>query len=247
MCLIIVKPPDKHITRKELSKGFLENSDGIGFMFVADRLIVKKGFTSFRDFYKGFRNCEREHPNTLFAVHFRLATHGDKHAIDMMHPFVVNDVGVMHNGILSKYCTPKNSTMSDTALFCEKVIAGLPAGWLANTAILTLLENYAKEEHSKFVFMSKEHYCIINESAGEWKDGCWFSNKQYSFGFTRAYFGKYTYDEYETEDEKEEGILLCDVCQCVVDPTEARVIEDATLCLDCQTVFKQDRWDIATL
>lgn len=241
MCLIIVKPPDQHITRKELSKGFIENSDGIGFMFVTDKLIVKKGFASFRDFYKGFRGCEREHPNTLFAIHFRLATHGVK-TVEMTHPFIVNDVGVMHNGILSEYTKDKESPISDTALFCQKVITGLPAGWVANTAILTLLENYAKAEYSKFVFMSKEHYCIINESAGEWKDGCWFSNKQYSFGFTKGYFGKYAYDEYETEGEKEEGILRCDVCQCVVDPAEARIIEDATLCLDCQIVFRQDKW-----
>ena len=180
MCVIIYKPSKATITKKTLSGCWQDNPDSGGFMFADnDKLNVIKGFLSFRKFYKRYRECERKYPDSNFVIHFRIATHG-KIDYANSHPFYVGkNVGFAHNGVLGCMTDllPTSGNKSDTNLFCENVLKKLPSGFLKKQEYQILLESLAKQEYSKFVFMTNKGTChIFNEDAGTWKNGCWFSS-----------------------------------------------------------------------
>jgi glutamine amidotransferase len=147
----------------------------------ADKGVLKiiKGFKSFEKFYRKYRRYENEYPESDFVIHFRIATHGDISQTNC-HPFYVNqNVGFAHNGILSCVEVPKNSVLSDTQIFCRQVLKTFPTDFLNRPEYRKLLKFIAEKENSKFVFMTNENdICICNESAGEWIDGCWYSNRE---------------------------------------------------------------------
>lgn len=216
MCVIIYKPKKATLTKKTLKKCWQSNPDSGGFMFSHNGILrIEKGFTAFRIMYQKFRECERRY-NENFVLHFRIATHG-KINKDNSHPFFVdNKIGFAHNGILD--CVAKHKDKSDTMIFNENVLQKLPINFLTETPYQIMLESVAKQQRSKFAFLTNRGVChIFNESAGEWKNGSWFSNMlwDYSadFGFSsytkKSY--KYDYTKYTTEIQSE-----CVWCGCYI-------------------------------
>lgn len=173
MCQIIYKPNNATITKNELRQCWIENSDGAGFMFSENnKLIVQKGYMSFRSFWKAIKL----NLNKTLVMHFRFSTHGPKNP-DNTHPFLINEsLAVCHNGIFSEMGKIKDG-FSDTAHFVKNVLMQLPINFLDNIGIKCIIEEYCIKEHSKLVFMDhKSDVTILNEAAGQWQDGKWFSS-----------------------------------------------------------------------
>ena len=216
MCLIVLKPADEHATRKDLRDGYSKNPDGSGFMYCqSGRVIIQKGFTSFKSFYTALREAEKICANSHFVIHFRLATSGKQNK-QATHPFFVRHgkIGFVHNGILSG---KGNAKYSDTQKYNHFVLKNLPEDFLYNTAIMWLIENYAKKEHSKFVFLDDSgEYFVVNEKSGHWKDGCWFSS-----GGSMFDYDGYTWSE-------------CDICSGYFPNSDMILENDSSLiCKDC--------------
>jgi predicted glutamine amidotransferase len=136
MCVAIVKKQGVPLpSRKALYNCFISNPHGAGYMFVDNgKLHIKKGFMTFKSFYKSFMNEGFTEKDNLL-IHFRIATHG---LVDggNCHPFPITSkitsmrktdnlfegYGLIHNGIFDydkkfyKRFDPTNIA-SDTMLF----------------------------------------------------------------------------------------------------------------------------------
>ena len=195
MCLAVYKPKGTTLSDIELRAGWAANPDGAGMMWASGgELFVKKGYMKLKVFIAAFRRYEALYPSSDFVLHFRFCTHGTKGAHNT-HPFRIRDLGYVHNGILSGYNDP---VKSDTALFAERILAELPSGFLGQPGIVKLLGSVAKESGSKFVFLDNfGKVTILNEEAGEWVNGVWYSVKS-PLSIMDAtydlYAGAYTYD-----------------------------------------------------
>ncbi len=178
MCLIIVKPPNVTIPHAELVRGFSSNGDGAGLMYSKDGVlfIIKDIFDSFINFKKIYDEAVKISNNGPIVVHFRIATSGQKDKLNC-HPFCVNEkLGLAHNGFFSEMSS-RAEPLSDTALFSQ-LLGSLPENFIEEEPLLFLVQDFIKEERSKVVFMSNlGKFTIVNELGGDWKKGCWYSNK----------------------------------------------------------------------
>ena len=173
MCIAIMKSANKKINKATLRRCYDANPDGAGFMYAEDKqLHVKKGYFTFKEFYKEYR----PHGDKQVLIHFRIKTHGpiDK---DNCHPFLVNSgLGFIHNGIISGY---GSNTKSDTIEFNESILQKIVAkhgnNSLFDDPMVELIENVIG--YSKLVFLDRHgNYTIMNENKGNWNDGVWYSN-----------------------------------------------------------------------
>jgi glutamine amidotransferase len=183
MCLAIYKPSKVSIDWDALEEGFRCNSHGAGFVTVhGGKLTISKGFFTFDAFRAAYLPYERMQA----AIHFRLATHGEKDAGNC-HPFPVTDeIAMIHNGVLP-IDTSDDKSRSDTWHYVEYVLKPLAAesrSFYSHSSIKFLGE--AAISGSKFVFLRADgDWTIWNQDEGHWADDVWFSNKSYqkSFGF----------------------------------------------------------------
>ena len=184
---------------------------------VNGNLNVIKGFMYFRMFYKAFRLHERLHPNSLFVLHFRQATHGAS-IPDNCHPFFVNpNLAMVHNGILLNM---GSKDVSDTLMFVTNILQKLEDRFLDNPKILEAIEKYAVESGSKFVFLDNAgKLTICNEKAGEWEKDIWYSNKWHGFtsiysGYNSEYYGAYNQQNYLDYNNNQSIITYKKECFC---------------------------------
>ena len=174
MCIAISKPADVIISRETLSQCFKSNPDGAGFMYGTGKKVkIRKGFFDFESFYAAYQ----PHENKALLIHFRIKTHGAVE-VSNCHPFYVTDeVGFIHNGIISKH--GGNVNKSDTRDFNERVLRPLVKSFgttiIHSPQIQPLIESYIG--YSKLAFMDKDgNTTIYNESMGNYDNGVWFSN-----------------------------------------------------------------------
>lgn len=161
-----------------MQEAFRFNNDGAGFMYSdSEKLIIDKGYFGFRKFYKAVRKAEREHPDSVFVLHFRIATHG-RTDIYNCHPFYVHkNLGFCHNGIMQVL---GNSWLSDSADFVFNYLYRLPHDFISRPEISSIIETIALRSGSKFAFLDNVgKYYIANESTGHWKENVWYSNYGY--------------------------------------------------------------------
>ena len=176
MCIAIMKSESKKINKATLQRCYNANPDGAGFMYAEDKkLTVKKGYFTFKDFYKEYK----PHENKQVLLHFRIKTHGP---IDKKncHPFLVNNgLGFIHNGIISGYGDNKESdTIAFNNAILKKLVAKHGNNSLFDDPMVELIENVIG--YSKLVFLDRHgNYKIMNEDKGEWKDGIWYSNSSW--------------------------------------------------------------------
>ena len=211
MCIIAVKTPESHITKRALHTAWGSNPDGGGFAYTYhNTLVVEKGFFVFRKFYKALRLAEEKAPDSNFLIHMRIASSGDVNG-PMTHPFLVhNRLAFAHNGVLSIEI-PENSKLSDTAIFCESVLKRLPKYFLEKSEFSVMLEMLAKGNFSKFVFLSASNVVtIFNESIGHWLNGIWYSNDSYT---TRKSYSPVLYAGYGLSGDADvDERIQCDYC-----------------------------------
>lgn len=197
MCIAIIKTKDGTISDDILKTCFKNNPDGSGFAWTeSNQLYIIKGIFDVDTFINTYHDIESKADSNIL-IHCRISTSGliDK---DNSHPHVVNDSTVLiHNGVLD-IKVPKDSKKSDTVLFIEKYLRDLPVDFVYNKAILRLIENRIGY-NNKFVFLnSNGDYFILNEDAGEWVNGVWYSNDSYQprlFTYTKSYKSYGMYDD----------------------------------------------------
>jgi hypothetical protein len=93
------------------------------------------------------------------------------------------------------YDVPTSKDYSDTYMFNEVVLKNFTEGFEYNEIILDMLEGFIGG--SKLVLLnSNNDFAIVNEKAGHWANGCWFSNGSYKYvsnyvdyGGTKVYRG----------------------------------------------------------
>ena len=176
MCIAIMKSENKKISKTTLQRCYESNPDGAGFMFAADKkLTVKKGYFTFKEFYKDYK----PHENKQVLLHFRIKTHGpiDK---NNCHPFLVNSgLGFIHNGIISGYGDNKQSdTIDFNKSILQKIVSKHGNMGLFDDPMVELIENVIG--YSKLVFLDRHgNYRIMNEDKGHWNNGVWYSNNSY--------------------------------------------------------------------
>lgn len=213
ICIAILKLPDANITKRVLKNCWQGNKDGGGLMYVDDEnhLIIEKGFFGFRRIYRRIRYVERIYPKSKIVIHFRIATSGIISEY-CCHPFsVTNDIGFVHNGILSGM---GNAHISDTQEFNFSVLKKLPKKFLCSREIIDKLDFYARKSVSKFIFLHADNYHLIcNEGLGYWEDGVWFSNAGYKWDSLYS-ASSYIYDgEYgHNEDYLSTTYKKCELC-----------------------------------
>ena len=176
MCIAIMKSQSKKINKATLKRCYDANPDGAGFMYAENKeLTVKKGYFTFKDFYKEYK----PHENKQVLLHFRIKTHGpiDK---NNCHPFLVNSgLGFIHNGIISGYGDDKQSdTIAFNKAILKKIVAKHGNNSLFDDPMVELIENVIG--YSKLVFLDRHgNYKIMNEDKGSWSDGVWYSNSSW--------------------------------------------------------------------
>lgn len=178
MCIAICKPQDVIIPTSYLETCFLNNPDGAGFAYTEDnQLIIKKGFMTFDEFNKAFK----QHKNKAAIIHFRITTHGDT-TPENTHPFQVGkNLAMIHNGVIRAIDRVDDLSKSDTYHFNTKILSQLykrDTRFIYKPHYKELIKHYIG--HSKLVFLNnKGHFEIINEDDGVWEEGVWFSNTTY--------------------------------------------------------------------
>lgn len=197
MCICILKTKDGKITEERLKQASIANSDGWGLLFnIDDFLIYKKNNTNIDEFDKYYNSvCGN------IIIHFRTAS-SSGFGKEYCHPFFANkNLAFVHNGNLFHFSsafkdTNRKDKKIDTIRFNEQILQKLPENFLDNEEIFNTLNTYCKDQMSKMIFMNNQgKIWIINEEHGEWKDGCWYSNRGMNNYAGYGYSGAYEYNK----------------------------------------------------
>lgn len=198
MCIAILNTKGITLKKKLLGNCWDNNYDGAGFMYTdGEKIVVHKELNNFNAYYDAYVKARRDFPKSNMVLHFRISTHGGVTKANA-HPFLVNkQLGFVHNGIISGM---ENSTKySDTYMFNKNILKPLPSDFIKYDDIVDVIED-AIGSYNKLIFLGHDNeYVIVNEAAGYWDNGCWFSNKSYTYssgyvdrGGVKTYVGKPT-------------------------------------------------------
>lgn len=181
MCLLVVCPPGAVMPDEHIDNAWTWNPDGGGFAHVGKagkirpfRTMQKKAFVH------AYHASTRLYPESPFLVHFRLGTSGVRDLTNV-HPFSVGDENncyMAHNGVLN---VKTRDTLSDTQVFARDWLTQMPADWLDNDVLVTLVEEFIGSDKMAFLRFreGRPWYDILNERLGEWEEGIWYSNDTY--------------------------------------------------------------------
>ena len=147
------------------------NPDGGGVMWQKDGLLYYiKGLMTMAAMRKAVAQVPK---GVVAAFHFRIGTNGANTAKNT-HPWPAGPGRMlMHNGIVRFLAG--NSAVSDSKLLgdllssCEKF----------DNSMKTLTAE-AIGYNNKVIVMDGHSHTIVNELAGVWSKGCWFSNNSFS-------------------------------------------------------------------
>lgn len=175
MCIAILNTTGL-ISLKTFKTCWTANPDGAGLCYYdGQRIRTLKEMKSVKEFHRAYSDIRLKHPGIDIAIHFRIATHG-RINITNCHPFKVSDdTAFIHNGVINGL--PASTEFSDTYMFNETILKQLPADFILNTAINTLLGEFIG--YSKLVIISGNNSVIINEELGMWDGQNWYSNSSY--------------------------------------------------------------------
>jgi glutamine amidotransferase len=210
-----------------LTNGAYINNDGHGFAIVSDNeILVEHGMKS-EEMITQFARLREEHPQGPALFHSRFGTHGTTGPSNC-HPFRVGHDSrtvLAHNGILPSEVHPRaGDPRCDTRIAAEDFLPNDPFGsigarrgrermarWLGpgnKIVILTVNPRY------------RENAFVINEKAGVWEDGTWYSNHDYlaNRSATRAQWRTW-WQETEEYSQLEGEQVSCVWCGNRCDPT----------------------------
>jgi len=174
MCLIAYVPAGSAVPRLTFDYAHAVNRDGLGVMSARDGV---------RKFYgrKQLKRARRysaalSADGVAHAVHWRYTTHGET-SLAMCHPFTTADgrAHVMHNGVLGQYARKATGALSDTALYVG-ALSDIPDECPGQDSQYWGAVEKDIGYNNKFVVLHGSTFYILNEHAGEWLDGVWYSN-----------------------------------------------------------------------
>jgi len=177
MCIIIFSP-NGDIPKKNLSGSLDNNKDGWGIMWPENgKLQVLNGMGK-GEFFRHWKWAGKIKSPKVF--HARIGTSGNTD-LDNCHPFFIpkhGQLAVAHNGIIHRQSAA--GPLSDTRNFVNNVLAHLPDGFYKQEVYHELLGDYIGS--GKLAFMDGEgKVYIVNEQAGYWFGGLWYSNCSYRY------------------------------------------------------------------
>lgn len=179
MCIAILNTKQTTLKKQVLKNCWENNGDGAGMLYIDNdnKLQVFKEMKDFNTFYNKYIDVRSKYGKRNIVLHFRISTHGKINETNC-HPFLVNDnLGFVHNGMI--YDVPTSTEFSDTYMFNESILKNFKDGFEYNETILDMLDSFIGMG-SKLVFLNDNNdYFIVNEQAGHWNLGCWFSNSSY--------------------------------------------------------------------
>lgn len=175
MCIAILNTAGT-LPLKTFKQCWKSNPDGAGFCYYDGKKInIHKEMKSYKILHEKYSEIRAKFPTIDIAIHFRIATHGRINMTNC-HPFKINErAGFIHNGMINGL--ESSADFSDTYLFNETILKKLPANFINNTAILTLLGEFIG--YSKLVIISGGNSVIVNEELGHWNGENWYSNSSY--------------------------------------------------------------------
>jgi hypothetical protein len=220
--------------REVHDKARRENPDGIGVMSesgVARFLGRRSGKRAWRHI-RGL--AERGEP---YGVHYRWATHGAV-MLRNTHPFQQGAVHVMHNGIIDLTAEDATAEDSDTVIFVRDYMPGSPDP-VKGPECKPFYERIEAliGRGSKLLVMGESGvFKIVNEFAGVWDRGLWYSNEYSLPGY---HFDNVTATSWSLEEDDDYGTAV------VVKLTEGWMTEEEEdfACRGCGTrVREEDLW-----
>lgn len=200
-------PAGESVSESRLKNAYNANPDGCGIMWAnasQGKLYALKGYWDWYFFWSTYllvRAAATKDIRSFIVIHFRTAS-ASGIGYQQSHPHFVNDnLAFVHNGNffeLSSYYgsgRPASDTRTDTQRFNEEILQKLPKDFIKRPDIMAALQAYCRLSMSKLIFMDSYGVTtIINEEAGEWRDGCWFSNKGIENYSGYGYSGAYVYN-----------------------------------------------------
>ncbi|WP_405180852.1 class II glutamine amidotransferase [Nocardia sp. NBC_01377] len=229
MCLLTYFPPGVQPDPTALRTGATVNPHGHGYALIIDGRI-RTGHSMEPDpLIAEFFALRAEHPEGAGLFHSRYATRGAR-SLANCHPFPFGHdprTVLAHNGTLPKRVHPRAyDPRSDTRIAAEDYLPHQPFGsidthrgarglasWLGSSklVILTVDPTYARCAY------------ILNEQAGIWEDGIWYSNT--------------TYQPFSRRRPQHLPSVRCDGCGHVDLYRSGRHCDTCGWCFDCWQSF----------
>lgn len=173
MCVIVASIDQRKnpITKTDIIEACDSNPHGWGFAarYADGRIKIAKGFSAKRAW-----DVVQEHKDAEDHVfHARIATSGEQDLANC-HPFAAHSDNeerwLFHNGILSGIPMP-NPKYCDTWHLAQTI-----RRYRTTPQLLEWAQKFAEDERSKFVMVTPYWVYILNEKAGVWRAGKWYSN-----------------------------------------------------------------------
>ena len=214
MCIIVVKPKGKLVSKKTLKNCFDNNSDGAGYVYHNGKEnVINKGFFTFKSFYNSYKTeVKKEYPA---IIHFRIATAGKVDGGNC-HPFPLvgklsllrttylktRGICVAHNGVID--INIKKKKVSDTIQFIQDILSkSIIKDNLYQSETIQKLVEIASG--GKLAFINGKGKLLLLGNFIEDK-GLFFSNDSY-----QKVWIKYDWEKLYYGYDKDYG-LECDVC-----------------------------------
>jgi predicted glutamine amidotransferase len=182
MCIAILNTKN---TLKEdyINNSWENNNQGAGLLYNENGKLVTFKTYKKKEFKKEYYKV-RNRISGKIVLHFRIATSGHTPYVNL-HPFLVNDnLGFVHNGIISNLGDDK---FSDTYYFNE-MLKTFQHDFINCKTTIEIISKFIGS--SKLIFLdSNDNHTIVNEKNGHWKEGNWFSNNSYESYADYYYFG----------------------------------------------------------
>ena len=188
MCIAILSENGVELPNKETLKlCFTNNPDGAGYavLLSTKEWECKKGFMSWKSFWKSFRKENYTKEDTV-VIHFRIGTSGKQKHPDCTHPFPITDNEedlilhnfkcnniTMHNGT----CGRGEGTLSDTMVAIINYIEPLMP-YIENDKIINIIQKCIGST-SRWFIAKQDSYWMIGDWEEEKETGIWYSNKGY--------------------------------------------------------------------